>query len=69
MIFSCDALLHSSDRRGILANIKTLLIPGGVCLISDVLVNADSPAEEIAAAKARFSDSTIGSCQEYENNF
>ena len=69
VISSCEAMLHSADRRAILANVKDLLVPKGVVFISDILVNADSPEEDIAAAKARFSDSTLGSGKEYETNF
>ena len=43
VICSCESLLHSSDRRAVLANVKDLLVPKGVCMISDILVNADSP--------------------------
>lgn len=69
VVVSCEALCHSADRRAVLSNVKNLLVPGGVCFVSDVCVNADSPEEEIATCKARFSDSTFASNKEYETNF
>ena len=69
IICSCEALLHSSARVKLLENVKNLLNKDGVVYISDILVNAESPEEEIAQAKARFSDSTLGSGKEYEETF
>ena len=69
MICSCEALLHSSNRVKLLENVKNLLNKDGIVYISDILVNAESAEEDIASAKARFSDSTLGSGKEYEDTF
>lgn len=69
VICSCEALYHSKERTTVLANIKELLVPGGLVYISDVLINADSPAEETAQANARFADSIYGSGKWYETTF
>lgn len=69
LICSCESLLHSSDRVTLLGNVKSLLNKDGLIFISDILVNAESSPEDIASAKARFSDSTLGSGKEYEETF
>lgn len=69
VITSIDSLLHSSNRTVLLENIHNLLNKDGLCFISDILVNSKAPEDQVAAAKARFSDSTLGSDKEYEDLF
>ena len=69
VIISIDSLLHSSVRVALLKNLNSLLNHDGLCFVSDIIVNAKSPEENVAAAKARFSDSTLGSDKEYEELF
>lgn len=64
-----DSFLHSTDRDGMIKEFSRILSTGGVAFFSDILQNPNSPDEDLKAIRARFSESTLGTAEEYQELF
>lgn len=69
VILCCDSLLHSKDKAKMARDVNKLLNKDGILYISDLLQNADSPAESRKAIQDRFGNKmyvNMGTRAEYE---
>ena len=66
VIFSNEAILHSSDKTKLMQEIARMLTKDGICVISDIIESPDADKEKLADVYARLDLNSMGNHVLYE---